>query len=164
MIGQLLRIKSFREKKAETEMLKSRNQLGRAQQEEAQAGQALDAYREHADREERRLYSELCGRVVRLSQITGVQQEVACLRQGELAHADALVAATRAHQDASERFNRSLDGYQRASSARQKFEELLRLESEREDSAHEKKEEAELEELTGRLRDRADHEELDHAE
>jgi hypothetical protein len=78
--------------------------------------------------------------------------------------ADALVAATRAHQDASERFNQSLDGYQRASSARQKFEELLRLESEREDSAHEKKEEAELEELNGHLRDRADHEEMDHAE
>lgn len=164
MIGQLLRIKSFREKKAETEMLKSRNLLGRAQQQEAEAEQVLDAYREHADSEERRLYRDLCSRVVRLSQITGVQQEVACLRQTELAHADALAAATRAHHDASDRFNQSLDGFQRASSARQKFEELLRLESEREYSAHEKKEEAELEEQSGHLRDRADHEEIDHAE
>jgi type III secretion protein O len=164
MIGQLLRIKNFREKKAETEMLKSRHLLARAQQQEAEAGEALEAYRTHADSEERRLYRELCSRVVRLSQITGVQQEVACLRHAELAHEDTLAAAERAHHDASERFNHSLDGYQRASSARQKFEELLRLELERDSGLLEKKEEAEMEELSGRLRERADHEEIDHAE
>ena len=164
MIGQLLRIKSFREKKAETEMLKSRHLLARAQQEEVEAEEALQAYRTHADREERRLYQELCSRVVKLSQITGVQQEVACLRHAELAHEDALTAAERARHDASERFNHSLDGYQRASSARQKFEELLRLESAREGGELEKKEEAEMEELSGHLRERDDQEEMDHAE
>lgn len=163
MIGQLLRIKAFREKKAETEMLKSRLLLARAKAAEAEAARALDEYAQNALREERRMYEQLCSQVVRLRQITEVQQEVACLKQGELAREEALLAAERAHRDALDEFNLSLDGYRKASAARQKFDELLQQETVREGQVQEKKEESELEELAGQLRDRDDHEEYEHA-
>jgi type III secretion protein O len=163
VIKQLLRIKTFREKKAETEMLKSKVALAKAQADEAQAQRALREYIEQATLEERRLYAELCSRVVRLREITRVQEEVVCLKLGEQARQDALVLAEKAHLNALDVFQSSSNFYRTACSARQKFDELLRIETARVDKEFEQKEESELEELAGQLRDRPEHDEVEHA-
>ena len=163
MINQLLRIKTFREKKAETEMLKSKVALAKAQADEAQAQRALQEYIEQAMREEHRLYAELCSRVVRLREITRVQEEVVCLKLGEQARQDALASAQKVHLNALDVFQSSADLYRIACSARQKFDELLRIETARVDKELEQKEESELEELAGQLRDRLEHDEVEYA-
>lgn len=163
MIDQLLRIKTFREKKAETEMLKSKIALAKAQADEAEAERVLQEYIEQATLEERRLYAELCSRVVRLREITRVQEEVVCLKLGEQVRQDALISAEKAHVSALDVFHTSSDLYRKACSARQKFDELLRLETARIDKESEQKEEAELEELAGQIRDRSEHDEVEHA-
>jgi type III secretion protein O len=163
MINQLLRIKTFREKKAETEMLKSKVALAKAQSDEAQAQRVLQEYKEQATREEHRLYTELCSRVVRLREITRVQEEVVCLKLGEMARQDALASAQKVHLNALDVFQSSSDIYRTACAARQKFDELLRVETARVDKEFEQKEESELEELAGQLRDRLEHDEVEHA-
>ena len=163
MINQLLRIKTFRERKAETEMLKSKVLLAKAQADETEAERELNDYIIQADQEERRLYQGLCSRVVRLREITQVQEEVICLKLGEQVRQESLVLAQKTHQQALQVFDTAWDGYRKASSARQKFDELLRIETLREGIEFERKEESELEELAGQIRDRAEQEEVDHA-
>ena len=152
MINQLLRIKTFRERKAETEMLKSKMLLAKAQADETEAERELNDYIILANQEERRL-----------REITQVQEEVICLKLGEQVRQESLVSAQKMHQQALQVFDTAWDGYRKASSARQKFDELLRIETLREGIESERKEESELEELAGQIRDRADQEEVDHA-
>ena len=159
MIDQLLRIKTFREKKAETEMLKNKLLLAQAKTAETEAEHVLADYVDFSNREEIRWYQDLCSRVVRLREITQVQEGVAGLKARELEYQQALAQAHKAHLDAVDVFNTSYDLYRGASIAREKFDQLLQIEMLRESKEAERKEELELEELAGQLSDRADFEE-----
>lgn len=162
MIDQLLEIKTFREKKAQTLLVKERLRLAQAQSSESQAEEALNRFVEQAERQELHWYRELCARVVRVGEITRVHEQVAALRVSEREHAERLEAARQAHREAVSAFDSSYQGYRTACTTREKFEELLRQEIQRESAEFERREEAELEELYGNLRDRFDEEASAH--
>lgn len=154
MVDELLFIKEFRERKAETELQKSRARLATAVQAERQAEQALQDFIAQASAQELRLYQDLCSRVVKLRDIQDVQGEVASMRQREQEHAQALAQRQQQHAQAREGFDTDTRRMREASTAREKFVELARNFHMLAAREAERKEELELEELASVVRER----------
>ena len=156
MVDELLFIKRFRETKAETELKKSRGDLVLAQQAEREAEQALDNYVAWAAAQEQSWYADLCSRLVKLREITAVQEDVVGLKAAERDYRETLDQRQKAHEVAREQMELSMRRMREASPAREKFVELARnfhLLAARE---QERKEELELEELASVRRERED--------
>lgn len=154
MIDELLFIKEFRERKAETELQKSRAQLSSAAQAERQAQSELEQFIAHASAEELRMFNDLCSRIVKLRDINDVHTEIAALKQQEMSREEQLKSRQQQHVQAREYFDTSTRKMREASTAREKFVELARnfhLLAARET---ERKEELELEELSSVVRER----------
>lgn len=154
MIDELLFIKKFRERKAETELQKSRMQLSSAVNSELQAEQVLSKFIEHANNEELRMFADLCSRIVSLRDITDVHAEVSSLKTQELGHRDELQARRNQHVQAREIFDVDTRKMREASTAREKFGELARNHRMLIARETERKEELELEELASIVRER----------
>lgn len=161
MVDDLLFIKRFRESKAETELQKSRAALVLAQKAERQAEQALDDYIAFAIAQEKAWYDDLCSRLVKLREIATVQEDVAGLKQGERSHRDEVEERRKAHLEANQQLDHSLQRMRDASTARQKFVELARNFHWLAAREQERKEELELEELASIRREREDWEAVD---
>lgn len=154
MLDELLFIKEFRERKAETELQKSRMRLGAAEQIEREAEKTLQAYVEQAIAEELRLYADLCVRIVKPRDIADVQGEVAAMRLQEMQHQQALESAEQQHVLAKDDFQLSTRKMRDASTAREKFVELARNHHMLEARESERKEDLELEEVASIVRER----------
>ena len=154
MVDELLFIKEFRERKAETELQKSRARLGVAAQSERQAEQTLQEHIDRAWAEELRLYAELCARIVKPREIADVQQHVAQMRVEEMAHQQRLEQAQEQHKAAQDDFQLSTRKMREASTAREKFVELARTHHMLVAREAERKEDLELEELASVVRER----------
>lgn len=154
MVDELLFIKEFRERKAETELQRSRARLSAAVQAERQAQDTLETFVAHASAEELRMYQELCARIVKLRDIQNVHGEVAALRLQEQAHAQALTERQQQHVQAREGFDTDTRKMRDASTAREKFVELARNFRMLAAREAERKEELELEELASVVRER----------
>jgi hypothetical protein len=154
MIDELLFIKEFRERKAETELQTSRSRLGAAAHAEREAEKTLQAYAAQAMAEELRLYADLCVRIVKPRDISDVQGEVAAMRIQELQHQQELEAAEKNHELALDHFQLSTRKMREASTAREKFVELARTHHMLEAREAERKEDLELEELSSVVRER----------
>lgn len=154
MIDELLFIKEFRERKAETELQKSRVRLSTAAQAERDAEKTLQDFIAHATTEELRLFQDLCSRIVKLRDINDVHTEVAALKQQEMSHAEELKARQQQHVQARENFDTSTRKMRDASTAREKFVELARNFHILETREAERKEELELEEVASIVRER----------
>jgi type III secretion protein O len=154
MIDELLFIKSFREQQAETVLMRSRAEFRVAQAAEEQAQKNHSDFLKQAQEDELRWYRELCARLVKVRDIEDVQQAVVGLRLREVALDDERRAKEREREQAQEGVRVANERLKVASSARHKFKELARqhhLEVFRES---ERKEEMELEELAGVVRER----------
>lgn len=154
MIDELLFIKEFRERKAETELQKSRARLGFAAQSERSAEAVLQEHIERAWAEELRLYADLCARVVKPREIADVQQDVAQMRMQEATHQQSLEQAQEQHRAAQDDFQLSTRKMREASTAREKFVELARTHHMLAAREAERKEDLELEELASVVRER----------
>ena len=154
MIDELLFIKEFRERKAETELQKSRVRLSTAAQAERDAEKTLQDFIAHATAEELRLFDDLCSRIVKLRDINEVHTEVAGLKYKEQAHAQALDQRQQQHVQARQDFDQSTRKMRDASTAREKFVELARNFQIMETREAERKEELELEEVASIVRER----------
>jgi type III secretion protein O len=154
MIDQLLYIKDFRERQAETAMQKSRLVLTEAHRAEDEAQQELDRFVQQAQEDERAWYQALCERVVKLRDIEDVQTDVAILRAEEAQRAKELDQAQQARVQAQSSFNLATQALREASTARSKFEELADRHHEALNKEAERKEDLELEELAGVVRER----------
>jgi len=156
MVDELLFIKRFRETKAETELKKSRGELVLAQQAEREAEQALDRYVAWAVAQEQSWYADLCSRLVKLREITAVQEDVVGLKAAERDHRATLDQRQKAHEAAREQMELSMRRMREASTAREKFVELARNFHSMAAREQERKEELELEELASVRRERED--------
>lgn len=161
MVDELLFIKRFRETKAETELKKSRGALVLAQQAEHEAEQTLDEYVAWAAAQERAWYEDLCSRLVRLREISAVQEDVVLLKARERDHRATLEARRKTHEEAREQMDLSMRRMREASTAREKFVELARNFHWLASLEQERKEELELEELASVRREREDWEGTD---
>ena len=107
-----------------------------------------------AREDEARWYRELCDRLVRLSDIESLQQDIAILRAEEVAHEDEVKAKMAQTEAAREALSASTNALREATAARNKFEELRRRERDAVAREFERREELELEEVAGNRRDR----------
>lgn len=154
MMDQLLYIKSFRESQAQTKMQRCRADYLEAQAREQAAREALERFVAQAREDEARWYRELCDRLVKLSDIESVQQDIAILRAGEVAHQDEVKEKLVQTEAARDALSASTLALREASAARNKFEELRRRERDAYARESERREELELEEVAGNRRDR----------
>ena len=161
MIEDLLFIKTFRERKAETELQKSRAALVLAQLAQQQAQLSLDEYVAYATQQEQEWFEGLYARLVKPRDITAVHQDVAILRAEERAHEEDLTQATSTHDRARDHMHQSTVQLREASMARQKFVELARAHHLLIAQEAERKEELELEEVASIRREREDWEVID---
>ena len=162
MIDELLFIKTFRERKAETALQRSRLVLVDAQRQEDTARQTLERFIEQATEDELRWYRELCARLVKQHDIEVVQQDVAIQRAEEQAYLRELEAAAAAHVSAQAAFNQATTVLRDACTSRSKFDELARLHHDTVAREAERVEELELEEVAGIVRER--HDNVSHAD
>jgi len=154
MIDQLLYIKEFREQQAETALQKSRLILADAHQQENLARETLEVFVAQAREDELLWYRELCERVVKLRDIEEVQLDVAILRAEEAARQQDLDRAQNEREQAQVAFNSATHVMREASTARNKFEELALSHHAALSKEAERKEDLELEELAGIVRER----------
>lgn len=154
MINELLFIKKFREHKAETEMQKSRARLAIAVQAEKDAQQTLTDYIAHATAEELRMFTDLCTRIVKLSDINDVHAAMAILKFQEQTHQQELQNSQEQHVQAREVFDGDMRKMREASTAREKFVELAQNFHTIAAREAERKEELELEEVASVVRER----------
>ncbi len=124
ILADLLRIKEFRQDKAELEVARLRDRLAQATTALAVARNELAAYRIECDRNERALYADLCSRPVRLSDLDDVKLECDSMRENTRAHEAKVAEAEAAREAAAEQLKNARLEYQVATRNREKFFEL----------------------------------------
>lgn len=153
---ELLSIKSFRESKAEMAVRKQRLVLAAAISEQERAQQLLDQFRDYAVRHELAMYNDLCTRVVRLRDIEDVQLTVVDLRTQESRHDESCQKAQTYRRAQSTQLDVQVKLHAEASRMKQKFVELAQVYADEQIKELERKEDAEMEEVSETRRDRSD--------
>lgn len=156
---ELLAIKDFREGKAERHVSKQRVVLAEAVAERQAREEALVDYRMYALSQEKALFDDLCSRLVRLSTIENVQQEVAHMRAQEQQRLQAMEEAEKQRAAHAQRLQELREVHKEAQRAHQKFTEFAQVYADERLKELERKEDAELEEVAELRRERTDWEE-----
>lgn len=146
---QLVTVKEMRESKAERTLHAQRRALAAAETERDSAMHRLDDYRAYATAQERRIYDDLCTRVVKLRDIEDVHGRVQALRFREADYREELATAERRREREELKLRDDKAAHQQALRTRDKFLEMDGIFTrERRDGA-ERAEEAEIEEIAG---------------
>jgi type III secretion protein O len=126
MIGELVRIKVFRESKAEMEVARARSELTVAIQALADAKAALTDYCAWSLNHEREMYAEFCKKLVKPREIEWLREDVLLLR-GKERELDAAVATADAQRGRAEEGVRVARGHHAdATRNREKFDEVAK--------------------------------------
>lgn len=156
MIKDLVRIKEFRERKAEMEVARARLDLAAAIQAVADAKVALQDYRAWSLNHERTLYAELCKKLVKPRDVEWLREDVLLLRgkERELDAAVATADGTRVKAEDGVRLARAT--HATATRNREKFDEVAKGIAAEATLEAAKREESELEDLYAIRRDKAE--------
>ena len=127
VLDELLRIKEFREEKAEMESSRAKLALDEATGRLDETRRAREDYRDWWVQHEQRLYADLCSRAVRLADIDDVSLEVDQMRERMREHDQAVSEAEELRKAALERRNEAREAHRDATRKREKFSELSRL-------------------------------------
>lgn len=147
VLDQVLEIKSFREARAGLAVTRQRLILERAAAEAQSRKDKLETFRDEAQRRERSLFSDLCSRVVRLSQIEDVHLAIDEMRAQEREHEKELEQAqAERHREAQTLEARRTD-HSRALQVKERFMEFVRVAAEEANQEADRLEELELEEV-----------------
>ncbi len=153
---ELLAIKSFRESKAEIAVRRQRAVLAEAARQRDEAEHKLVQYKDYALMHERQIYAELCTRIVRLREIENVQMVVVDLRDKERRHEEQLKQAEADRSKQATQLDTDKKTHSDASRMKEKFVELAQVFADETLKEIERKEDAEMEEVSETRRDRAD--------
>ncbi|NBQ90257.1 MAG: type III secretion protein [Betaproteobacteria bacterium] len=156
IVDELLYIKTFRERQAETALHRSRQDLRLAHDMEKRAQEQRDAFAQSAVAQEDRWYRELCSRIVRVRDIDDLHSSIAGLRRTQQELDEEWAARLRQRQQAQDLMKQAGEHYRLAGIARNKFTELARLHHGAVAQEAERREELELEELASVVRERDD--------
>lgn len=159
-LREILSIKRFRETRAELAMQKQGHVLRLARTTRDDAEQALASFHACAVRQERALYDELCRRLVRLRDLENAQLEVAALSRQEGHFAETLRQREQALLAEQARMAEARQLHRQAFRMKEKFIELTQAFAEEQLRDHERREDAEMEEVAELRRDRAEQEEF----
>lgn len=162
MLNELLRLKVYREGKAEMSLARCRLALAEVTKRTGQARDSLTDYQRWSTEEEQRLYGAVYGHMVRVRDLTYLREDVVILRHKERALRESLVKveAERTQADTAVRESRVV--HDQATRAREKFVQLVKQESEEIRLESERKEDVELEDLYAIRREREEWEGGDH--
>ncbi len=147
VFGELLAIKTFREGKAELAVRRQRLALAHAVSECEVAQRRLAQFRAHAQREEHRLFDDLCGAIVVLQAIQDVYQSVAAMRLQEHDHAELLDQAQAQQAQEQQMLDDAREVHAQATRMKEKFVELASAQALEQHRELERKEDAEMEEV-----------------
>jgi type III secretion protein O len=164
ILAELLSIKAFRETRAEVEVRKERARFAEALAAREAAEKSLDEFKAWAQAQELAWYEDLCQRVVRLRDIEDVQHGVAGLRNQEVTLDQQRQQAQTHERQQEQRLGEAKVVLSDATRVKEKFVELVRLNTLERLQDVERKEDAELEEVAELRRDRADWEEFHEEE
>jgi len=124
VIKDLVRIKIFREEKAELAMLKAKAKLMSAEDDLDNARKVLRKHKEDCVAREKELYDDLCTRLVLLKEINSVALDIQLMAE-ETTRLDEIVEKAKENRDiASEELAAAKARYRDAVQMRQKFTEI----------------------------------------
>lgn len=146
VLADLLRIKVFREQKAERQLAVARMRFKEAEVALQSARHTLEHFLADSRKKEKALYDDLCSRIVLLRDIHSVQIDVQLVRERaeELAHD--VDAAVQARDRALDEERQAREQHRLAVRMREKFSEMMRMVEEERDFELARLEEGELEE------------------
>lgn len=146
VLGDLLRIKIFREEKAERALAKARALLRSAEEAVEMAKKVLRDYREESRQREQALFADLCARIVLLKDIQDVQIDIQLMKERIEALVQELEEARLRQEEAAEHERAAREEHKFAVRMREKFSEMLRTVTEERDFELSRREELEVEE------------------
>lgn len=146
VLKDLLRIKIFREEKAERAVAKARRALLEADEAVREAKSALKEFERESIRREKAMYAELCSRLVVLREIEDVRVDVELMKEKAERLKQQVDAAELARTEAAERVEQARIEHRDAVRMREKFDELLRTVLEEREVELARQEELEMEE------------------
>ncbi len=150
MTDDLLFIKHFHRRRAQTALQHAYAAMIAARDAEVQAQHASATFNAHAAKQEHAMFAGLCARQVHVRDLLDANQSIAGLRAQQREHADAVKRAGAAHDKAREARAASAGGLHQAERVVTKFDELLRKERAQRMRALEASEEREFEDVVGR--------------
>lgn len=146
VLNDLLRIKIFREEKAERALAKARAVLSAAEEAVEMAKKVLRDYREESRLREKALFADLCKRIVLLKDIQEVQIDIQLMKEHIEALVQELEEARQKQEEAAEHERAAREEHKFAVRMREKFSEMLRTVTEERDFEMSRREELEVEE------------------
>lgn len=146
VLADLLRIKVFREQKAERHLAVARMRVKEAEAQVHSARQELAHFLAESERKERALYDDLCSRIVLLRDINSVQIDVQLSKERADELAADVDAAAEARDAALDVEREAREQHRLAVRMREKFSEMMRTVQDERDFERARLEEGELEE------------------
>lgn len=145
VLADLLRIKEFREHKAERHLAVARLRVKEAEAGLHSAREALENFLVESERKEKAMYADLCSRIVLLRDINSVQIDVQLSRERADELAGEVETALQTRDAALEAERDAREQHRLAVRMREKFSEMMRMVKEERDFELGRLEEGELE-------------------
>lgn len=146
VLTDLLKIKIFREEKAERALAKARDLLRAAEEAVERAKKVLRDYREESRQREKALFKDLCERIVLLKDIQDVQIDIQLMKERIDTLLQEVEQAKERQEEATEHERSAREEHKFAVRMREKFSEMLRTVNEERDFEQTRREELEVEE------------------
>ncbi len=162
VLMDLLRIKVFREEKAELALARARQFLAQTDAKLDAARRTLQDFLEESDRKERELYADLCTRLVLRREIDDVTLDIQLMKEQTTRYEVEVEEAKEARNSAAELLEQAKQHHRDAVRMREKFTEMLRIVQEERDIDAMRLEDLELEEAasTRHAKQKADADQL----
>lgn len=127
VLTDLLRIKIYREEKAELALARARQFLVQADEALDEARRSLQNHKRESERKEREMYADLCTRLVFLRELDDVTLDMQLMKEQTARHEQAVKEAKEARDIAAERLDQAKQDHRDAVRMREKFSEMLRI-------------------------------------
>lgn len=127
VLGDLLRIKKFREDKAELALARAKVVLYESEKSLEQAKHTLKEHIHEAKKKEEKLFSDLYIRLVRLKDIDSVALDMTLIKEETLKLEEKLSAAEESRQLAKDAEEEAKESHRDAVRMREKFTELVEI-------------------------------------
>lgn len=162
VLTDLLRIKVFREEKAELALARARQILVKADTKLDAARRTLQNFIEECNRKEREMYADLCTRLVLRKEIDDVALDIQLMKEQTAHHEQNVEEAKEARDTAAELLEQAKQDHRDAVRMREKFTEMLRIVQEERNIDAMRLEDLELEEAasTRHAKQKADADQL----
>ena len=147
VIKDLLRIKIFREEKAELDLLKKKYDLSSKEKQLLKSRSDLEEYKEYFQKKEIELYEDLCSRLVVQKDIDNVSIEIQQMKNELSKHEERVESAKEQRNEAALVVSQAKIVHQEAVRMREKFMEIRKIQDSERKIELDRVEDIEMEEV-----------------